>query len=111
VEEIDSTGSLRRTGAAGSADFPVKKPRIFAKRDCLGTGLFSDWWGLRAERRGVRLPRREGRREPLGEYSDDMIDIVFRCVANVPTWKEFPMGRTNAAVELLARHIPLIANA
>lgn len=108
----ETTGSERRAGAGASAGLPVRKPKIFAKRDFLGAGFFSvNWDLLRVERRGPRPPRREGRRDPLGEYSDDMICMIFRCVANVPAWNGFPGGRTIAAVEPLARHIPLIERA
>jgi hypothetical protein len=40
-----------------------------------------------------------------------MICMIFRCVANVPAWMGCPVGRAMAAVEPLAQHIPLIANA
>ncbi len=40
-----------------------------------------------------------------------MMYMIFRCVANVPAWMGFPVGRAMAAVVPLAQHIPLFANA
>ena len=52
---------------------------IRERRDCFGWGLFSRWADEeeRLPRSGRRLdPRRGERRDPLGEYSDDMYSIL-----------------------------------
>jgi hypothetical protein len=72
-------GRSSRAGLVGSSDFPVRNPRILERSDCLGFGLFSRWADEvdrlpRSERRFD--PRRDERRVPLGEYSDDMFSVI-----------------------------------
>jgi hypothetical protein len=95
--------------AAGAADFPVKNPRILAKRDFLAAGLLSCVLdcGLRFPRPDRRLPpRREERRDPLGEYSDDMY-FLLHCLGGGPNEDKFLAKMGLPTVGLQAMRTPL----
>jgi len=71
-------GRASRVDFLGSSCLPVRNPRIRARSDFFDLGLFSLWAEPDLLPRSERLldPRRDERRVPLGEYSDDMVSII-----------------------------------
>lgn len=94
-------GRSSRADRVGSSDFPVRNPRILERSDFLGLGLFSRWADEadrlpRSERRFD--PRRDERRVPLGEYSDDMFSVVALHGRPAMRGDIFPAGTARTAV-------------
>jgi len=97
----DGSAESSRRAETGScepfeSDFPLKNPKILESSDFFSGALCSVLPDLlRSPRPPRRLdPRRDGRREPLGVYSDDMV-LVCSFLGGT-AGREIPPGESGS---------------